>query len=213
MPPMVITLGDYVLFDLEKLTAEKNSTFSSKLSGLGYDGNFSNPFGDYLAMEHPETRYYRKTITFLVVCCVMMLIILATKIGGCLEGRGSEAAQNITVGIVGLISSFFTIPLYRHLLTGLDCTYRASGMGPNGTHSGFEWDPAADVFDDTVGYQKQECYGAWALNTTAEGYEDLVRNERMMKRTPPHSVCLSRHNEMLQQRRFCRLAILPKTFC
>jgi hypothetical protein len=172
MPAVVVSIGDVVLFDLDKLFEDKNSSLSDSIDDtskdLGIDAQRYKDAADFISSEDA---YLNKYLIFLVICVAMLLLILLTKWGGCLEGRGSEMLHDLTIGLIGGVQGSVTIPLYTHLLSGLDCTYRASGMGPNKNSSGFEWDQALEAFgrvDDgrvaaevATTYSERECFGSF----------------------------------------------------
>lgn len=183
-PEIVVQFGDIVLFDIDNLAKQSNSSFQSSLDNalsIGLSSNVtagassivSGAIGDAVSFISSEDAYLNKTLIFFFLCIAMMGLILAAKLGGCLEGRGSETAQNLILGLVGAVASFVTIPLYQHLLSALDCTYQPSGMGPHRNESGFEWDHSPAAFgaeDPAEDHSRRECYGSWQKTADFGGW-------------------------------------------
>jgi hypothetical protein len=177
LPTVIVEIGDVVLIDLEDLAQRRAQTNASLVGfanrAVGLNGNVTGTASAFidgaiastLSFVSNENAFVNKTFIFLGTCALMLLLITIAKCGGCLEqGGSSEMAHNVTVMVITLVTGFVQIPLYTHLLAGLDCTFQSSGMGAHGSLSGFEWDFAAEVFgkdDKASSHKERECYGAW----------------------------------------------------
>ena len=106
--------------------------------------------GNVLAFGAGEDAYHNKFLIFLAVAAFVSVVVCITKFFGCLEGKGSEGAQKLVVILVGTVSGVVTIPLYHHLLSALDCTWKDDGLGPFANESGFEWDTVRGTVQDVT---------------------------------------------------------------
>ena len=80
MPAVVVQIGDVVLFDLDKVFEDKNSSLSDsidqaaeRVQGLGIDAQHYKDAADFLSSKDA---YFNKYLIFLAICVGMLLLIL-----------------------------------------------------------------------------------------------------------------------------------------
>ena len=150
------------MFKFDDLLKDQNSTANLAIGdalSLGSGNNYTDGATELLGQGigkvtgyfSDEDSYQNMTFFYLGICIVMVILIVVCFGGGCLEGRGKESWQNLAIGLVGFIANFATLPLYDHLLSGLDCTFEKTGHGEFGNESGFMWDGATDAFGKCTG--------------------------------------------------------------
>lgn len=202
LPKWAITVGEYTLFNFEKLLENENSTANvaiGDVAALGQENNLTQAATQALLQGYDtvtgfvtgEDAYQNYFILYSCICAAVLFLVCACW--GCLNGRGSESMERKATMIVGTIQGFVAIPIYTHLLAGLDCTYEETGHGPYLNESGFRWDGATDAFgfssdaqlqagmlgDQTVERDvgliseeqaKASCYGEWGPPSEIENW-------------------------------------------
>ena len=184
MPDWAIEIGEYTLLDFETLLQDKNSSANAALSDLddlAAANNLTAAAAQALAdglekfsgLVTGEDAYKNYFIFYSGVC--VGVLILVCLCWSCLNGRGSESMERKATFIVGSIQGFVAIPIYTHLLAGLDCTYSETGFGPYLNESGFYWDGATDAF----GFQSDAQLRATVLSDqTVERDHQLISDEQ-----------------------------------
>jgi hypothetical protein len=203
LPDWAVEVGEYTLFDFQSLVAEENSTANVAISDVfdvGAQNNLTAGATEALADGYEaargfvsgEDRYYNFFVFYSFVCVAVLVLVCICW--PCLTGTGSESWERKATMIVGTIQGFVAIPLYTHLLAGLDCTYEDTGWGPYGNESGFRWDGETDAFgfqsdaeimmsahDPTTAIAgdhsliseeeaKRSCYGSWTDASDGENW-------------------------------------------
>jgi hypothetical protein len=189
LPDWAVEVGEYTLFDFQSLVAEENSTANVAISDVfdvGAQNNLTAGATEALADGYEaargfvsgEDRYYNFFVFYSFVCVAVLVLVCICW--PCLTGTGSESWERKATMIVGTIQGFVAIPLYTHLLAGLDCTYEDTGWGPYGNESGFRWDGETDAF----GFQSDAEIMMSAHNpTTAIAGDHSLISEEEAKRS------------------------------
>ena len=184
MPDWAIEIGEYTLLDFETLLQDKNSSANLALGDLddlaaannltaAASKAFSDGVEKFTSLVTGEDAYKNYFIFYSAVC--VAVLILVCFCWSCLNGRGSESMERKATVIVGTIQGFVAIPIYTHLLAGLDCTYSETGFGPHLNESGFKWDGATDAF----GFQSDAQLRATVLSDqTVESDYQLISDEQ-----------------------------------